>query len=178
MLLIPVPTDFIQQPRTVMSSEIHAFCWEMRHLLRFTGTAEICTVCWFRCQLPGIALAAGCWAGCWGPHQLLRATHASSLFLAVLRHSSYAKFLTTLGEARQEKISQAAFQKAMLDAPFTVSFAFRRSHWQMGFFLMFNFANLEEREPQVKVNCSSYLFQCSCSQSCALLGYCNFLTGF
>lgn len=106
------PTDLIQLVRTARSSEIHAFCWKTRHLLRFTEAAEICTVCWFPWQLPRIALAAGCWAGCWGPHQLLRATHASSLFLAVPRHSSYAKFLNTLGEARREKISQAAFQKA------------------------------------------------------------------
>lgn len=162
---------------TTLSSEIHAFCWKMRHLLRFREAAEICTLCWFPCQLLGVALAAGCWAGCWGPHQLLRATHASSLFLAVPTHSTHAKFLSTLGEVRQEKIlRQHSKRLGMLDAPFTLSFACKSNHWQMGSFLMLTSASLEERETQVKVNYSSYLFQCSYSQSCAFLGYCNFLT--
>lgn len=169
-------TDLIQLLGTALSSEIHAFCWEMRHLLRFTEAAEICTLCWFPCQLLGVALTAGCWAGCWGPHQLLRATHASSLFLAVLRHSMPNSSALWVKQDRRKFLSQHSKRLGMLGTPFILSFACKSNHWQMGSFLMLTSANVEERETQVKVNCSSYLFQCSYSQSCAFMGYCDFLT--
>lgn len=84
------PADVIQLLRTASSAKIHIGCWDLHYL-------------------PSSLPSAGDWAGFYVLHQLPRATHAS-LYLAAPKHSISAKFLSTLGGARQE-ISQAAFQK-------------------------------------------------------------------
>lgn len=95
----------------------------------------------------------------------------------------YTKYLTSISspsEVRQKQVPWAALPKSrMLDTCYTLPFPSQGRNFKLSVFSQSSWAlSVCGRVITSRMKGFSCLFQYSCSQLCAPLGYCDFFTGF